>query len=90
MDKDQKQQILEIVPAVITNMPKLTFRLGAAYLRFRGQANGAVRDFKKGLCDGGLSPEEANRLAGDFADGTRFLSLSMLKNVSKFGAREKK
>jgi hypothetical protein len=90
MDKQQKQQMLEIVPAIITNIPKMGFSLSAAYLRFRGQANRAVREFRQGLCEGGLSPEEAKRLAEDFADGTRFLSFSMLKNMGQLGAREKR
>ena len=90
MDKYQKQQMLEIFPAIITNIPKMGFRFSTAYLRFRGQANRAARKFRKGLCEGGLSPEEAKRLAEDFADGTRFLSFSMLKTVGRLGVREKK
>lgn len=90
MDKYQKQQMLEMAPALITNMPKMGFRFSTAYLRFRGEASRAAREFRKGLCEGGLSPEEVKRLAEDFEDGTRFLSFSMLKTVGQFGTRDMK
>lgn len=88
MDREQKQQILDFVPAILLNIPRLTFRLSTAYLRFRGQAARATRDFRTGLYKEGLPSEDAERLAGDFAEGTRFFSLSILKNLGDLGARK--
>ncbi|MDH4122680.1 MAG: hypothetical protein OEV21_01135 [Thermoplasmata archaeon] len=74
MDAKEKEEILRIAPVMILSIPRMSFGLVGAYLRFKQTSKRAVRKFRRGLADSGIDPNVAELLAQEYAENARVLS----------------
>ncbi len=63
------------VIAIVASMPMLTYRLLRTYLRAKGQAKRASKEFYRSLIAGGLPKREARALRDEYGAGMSLTSL---------------